>query len=102
MPGGGYKPESSGRQLPLLFFFALTNGGVSSVSWVRCFARAAEYLVFALSLYLSLFLITAGRQAGADIHGAAKTLIGESQENVLKTGQVTTRIVGEIDGNCQK
>jgi hypothetical protein len=37
--------------------------------------RAAEYLVLALSLYLSLFLITAGRQAGADIHGAAKTLM---------------------------
>ena len=34
VPGGGYKPESSGRRLPLLFFFVLSSiRAISSFVW---------------------------------------------------------------------
>jgi hypothetical protein len=80
VPGGGYKPESSGRQLPLLFFFC-----------AQLYSRGSSFV---------LRLLCGGGECRQG--GRRELRSSQATENVLKTRQVTTRIVGEIDGNCQK
>ena len=65
----------------------------------RCFSFFVLSSIRAtLLLYCGFCVVevSAGSEAVASLRNSQAT------ENVLKTRQVTTRIVGEIDGNCQK
>ena len=64
----------------------------------RCFSFLCS------ALFARLFFVSRLLCGGGECRQGGRRELRSSQatENVLKTRQVTTRIVGEIDGNCQK